>query len=127
PICNPGRAAIEAVLNPADTKELYFVADGSGGHIFSETLKDHNTNVQKWRAVEKDLKAAKSTPATGEPAPLPQTNAVPKARVISVRDAKKNAEKKAKAEPASAPPAGKAEEREKLPWAKEAPQSKEKN
>ena len=50
PICNPGRAAIEAVLNPADTKELYFVADGSGGHVFSETLKDHNANVQKWRA-----------------------------------------------------------------------------
>jgi len=77
PICNPGRAAIEAVLNPADTKELYFVADGSGGHIFSETLKDHNTNVQKWRAVEKDLKATKAAPANGEPAPLPQTNAVP--------------------------------------------------
>ena len=51
PICNPGRAAIEAVLNPADTKELYFVADGAGGHVFSETLKDHNANVQKWRAV----------------------------------------------------------------------------
>ena len=65
PICNPGRAAIEAVLNPADTKELYFVADGSGGHVFSETLKDHNTNVQKWRAVEKELKA-KTVPA---PAP----------------------------------------------------------
>ena len=45
------------MLNPADTKDLYFVADGSGGHIFSETLKDHNTNVQKWRAVEKEMKA----------------------------------------------------------------------
>jgi UPF0755 protein len=57
PICNPGRAAIEAVLNPADTKELYFVADGAGGHIFAETLKDHNANVLKWRAVEKEIKA----------------------------------------------------------------------
>ena len=57
PICNPGKAAIEAVLNPADTKDLYFVADGTGGHVFSETLKDHNTNVQKWRAVEKEMKA----------------------------------------------------------------------
>ena len=54
PICNPGRAAIEAVLNPADTKDLYFVADGSGGHVFAETLKDHNANVLKWRAAEKD-------------------------------------------------------------------------
>ena len=57
PICNPGKAAIEAVLNPADTKDLYFVADGNGGHVFSETLKDHNANVQKWRAFEKDMKA----------------------------------------------------------------------
>ena len=44
------------MLNPADTKELYFVADGAGGHVFSETLKDHNANVQKWRRVEKDMK-----------------------------------------------------------------------
>ncbi len=70
PICNPGRAAIEAVLNPADTKELYFVADGNGGHIFSETLKEHNTHVQKWRAVEKDLKGKRDggdTPTTAAP------------------------------------------------------------
>jgi UPF0755 protein len=69
PICNPGRAAIEAVLNPADTKDLYFVADGSGGHIFSETLKDHNTNVQKWRAYEKDMKAK----AASQPSDTPTT------------------------------------------------------
>lgn len=62
-ICNPGRASIEAVLNPRDTKELYFVADGAGGHVFSETLKDHNASVQKWRATEKDLKAKASPPA----------------------------------------------------------------
>jgi UPF0755 protein len=54
PICNPGRAAIAAVLNPASTKDLYFVADGNGGHIFSETLKDHNASVQKWRTLEKE-------------------------------------------------------------------------
>ena len=54
PICNPGRASIEAVLDPARTKDLYFVADGNGGHIFAETLKDHNANVQKWRAIEKE-------------------------------------------------------------------------
>ncbi len=53
-ICNPGKAAIEAVLNPASTKALYFVADGKGGHAFSETLKDHNVNVQKYRAFERE-------------------------------------------------------------------------
>ena len=70
PICNPGRAAIEAVLNPADTKELYFVADGNGGHVFAETLKDHNANVQKWRAVERDIKGKRDgndTPTTAQP------------------------------------------------------------
>lgn len=70
PICNPGRAAIEAVLNPADTKELYFVADGNGGHTFSETLKEHNAGVQRWRSVEKELKARQGdsdTPTTAQP------------------------------------------------------------
>ena len=63
PICNPGRASIEAVLNPADTKELFFVADGTGRHVFAETAKEHNANVQKWRAAEKDMKAKARRPA----------------------------------------------------------------
>lgn len=63
PICNPGRPAIEAALNPAKTNDLYFVADGSGGHAFSETLKEHNTAVQAWRKHEKDVKAAKAAVA----------------------------------------------------------------
>ncbi len=78
PICNPGRASIEAVLNPASSKELYFVADGTGGHVFSETLKDHTANVQKWRVIEKELKA-KSTPPADTPVaitPAPKTRAV---------------------------------------------------
>ncbi len=53
PICNPGRASIEAVLNPAQTDDLFFVADGSGGHAFAKTLRQHNKNVSKWRAIER--------------------------------------------------------------------------
>lgn len=76
PICNPGKSTIEAALHPAKTSDLYFVADGTGGHTFSETLKDHNSAVQKWRAVEKQAKAkqgASDTPDqdTGT-VPIPQ-------------------------------------------------------
>lgn len=49
PICNPGRAAIEAVLNPARTRDLFFVADGTGGHAFARTFAEHKRNVAKWR------------------------------------------------------------------------------
>lgn len=49
PIANPGRASIDAVLDPAQSKALYFVADGSGGHVFANTYPEHNANVLKWR------------------------------------------------------------------------------
>lgn len=53
PIANPGLESIKAVLNPADVDYLYFVADGSGGHAFASTLKEHNDNVARWRKIER--------------------------------------------------------------------------
>lgn len=53
PITNPGREAIAAVLDPASTRALYYVADGTGGHVFANTLTEHNANVAKWRALRR--------------------------------------------------------------------------
>jgi UPF0755 protein len=53
PIANPGRASIAAVLDPAPTKAIYFVAKGDGGHIFAETLAEHNANVARWYAIRR--------------------------------------------------------------------------
>jgi UPF0755 protein len=54
PICNPGKDAIAAVLNPTETDMIFFVADGTGGHAFAKTLAGHNRNVAKWRKIERE-------------------------------------------------------------------------
>ncbi len=63
PICNPGRPALEAALNPSQHGDIFFVADGTGGHIFSATLKEHNDAVANWRKVEKEMRARQSAAA----------------------------------------------------------------
>jgi UPF0755 protein len=69
PICNPGKAALEAVANPAHGKDLYFVADGTGGHVFAETFDQHQKNVAHWRQIEKDVKDKLAPDVTPQPAP----------------------------------------------------------
>jgi len=77
PIANPGRASIEAAANPARTKELYFVADGSGGHIFAENYDQHQRNVARLRKIEQG-----GTPEPAQEAPpAPAPKATPKRRV----------------------------------------------
>ncbi len=80
PICNPGRSAIEAALNPAATKDLYFVADGTGGHVFSDSLKEHNAAVTNWRKVEKRAQEGAGVAAAAAPGAIPVPPGAPQPR-----------------------------------------------
>ena len=78
PISNPGRASLEAAANPARTRELYFVADGTGGHVFADSFDQHQKNVARLRSLESDQKdrapadsAAPAPPAAASPSPTP--------------------------------------------------------
>ncbi|MBS0386534.1 MAG: endolytic transglycosylase MltG [Proteobacteria bacterium] len=63
PICNPGRDALQAVAHPATSNALYFVADGTGGHVFAATLAEHQANVARWRQIEAQRLAAERAAA----------------------------------------------------------------
>jgi UPF0755 protein len=77
PIANPGRAALDAVANPARTKELFFVADGTGGHAFADNYEQHQKNVARLRAIEQQ---ASPGPARSGAAPARGPAAAPAAR-----------------------------------------------
>jgi UPF0755 protein len=97
PIANPGRASLEATANPARTKEIFFVADGTGGHAFAENLQQHQQNVAKLRQFEQQLRTPAATDRAmpfAEPAP-PVVDPAAQAAPAPARNAKQKGKAKA--------------------------------
>ncbi|WP_072391024.1 endolytic transglycosylase MltG [Hyphomicrobium sp. CS1GBMeth3] len=116
PICNPGRPALEAALNPSEHGELFFVADGTGGHIFSATLKEHNAAVVNWRKYEREMRARQdenapeggaqpaANPVTELPNPPAEEDTAAKAQPVAATESEGGSAAAATAAASSIPP-----------------------
>ncbi len=104
PIANPGRASLEATANPARTRELFFVADGTGGHTFTETYDAHQRNVAKLRTIEKQQVIDTAEPEESTASAAPASEQQPAAADTPARPSSAAAKKRSTPPPARTPP-----------------------